>query len=130
VRIIEDVKIRLSVLWMLTIVWGMIGTIMMMFQASVMEQILAGEMEGIQITSDLLLGLSVLMLIPLIMAFLSLVLKDKANRWANIIVGVVYGGYSLIDVIVNLSKLSSFLLKSRPNVLNLPHSQSTRIIVF
>jgi hypothetical protein len=54
-----------------------------------------GEIGGIKITSELLLVFAVLILVPLIMAFLSLTLKDAANRWANIIVGVVYTVFQL-----------------------------------
>ena len=33
------------------------------------------------------------------MAFLSLTLKDSMNRWANIIVGIVYTALNLISLI-------------------------------
>ncbi len=108
----EEVKIKISVLWMLASIWGLVGTALMMFEASVIQQILAGEMEGMRVTSELLLGLSVLMLIPLTMALLSLILTDKANRWANIVVGVGYAGFGLVDLIANISKYSSYMLLS------------------
>jgi len=38
----------------------------------------------------LLLLLAILLLAPLAMAFLSLTLKDSINRWANIILGIVF----------------------------------------
>jgi len=37
-------------------------------------------------------------LIPLTMAFLSLTLKDSANRWANIIVGIVWAAIGILDL--------------------------------
>ena len=49
-----------------------------------------GEIGGMKITSELLLVFAILILVPLIMAFLSLTVPDVANRWANIIVGIVY----------------------------------------
>jgi hypothetical protein len=39
------------------------------------------------------------MAIPIIMIFLSLVLKPKVNRWANIIVGILYTGFIIIFMI-------------------------------
>jgi hypothetical protein len=39
------------------------------------------------------------MLGPLVMAFLSLTLEDSINRWANIIVGIVYTALNLISLI-------------------------------
>jgi Sec-independent protein secretion pathway component TatC len=44
---------------------------------------------GIQITQGVLLAFAVLIEIPIIMIFLSRVLKHKANRWANIIASVI-----------------------------------------
>jgi hypothetical protein len=42
------------------------------------------------------------------MAFLSLTLNDSANRWANVIVGVVWIGLSLSDLFTYLTKLSAY----------------------
>jgi hypothetical protein len=36
------------------------------------------------------------------MAVLSLTLKDKANRWANIILGIFYAGFILFELIMNV----------------------------
>jgi hypothetical protein len=41
------------------------------------------------ITPELSMVLVITFLIPPIMAFLSLILKDSINRWANIILGIV-----------------------------------------
>jgi len=49
-------------------------------------------------TPEFLFVGAVLLLIPLVMAFLSLTLKDSINRWANIIVGIVWIGLSLTDL--------------------------------
>jgi len=40
------------------------------------------------------------MAIPSVMVFLSLTLKAKANRWANIILGIVYTGVILITLLM------------------------------
>jgi len=50
---------------------------------------MAGEVAGFQITQVWLLGVIILMGIPSLMVFLSIALKPKANRWANIIVGIL-----------------------------------------
>jgi hypothetical protein len=66
------------------------------FQPGVMERINAGELIGDQTTPELLLVFAIIFLIPLVMAFLSLTLKDSINRWANIIVGIGYTAFCLI----------------------------------
>ena len=41
-------------------------------------------------TPELMMVIAITYLIPPIMAFLSLTLKDSINRWVNIIVGIVF----------------------------------------
>jgi hypothetical protein len=38
----------------------------------------------------------VLVLVPLVMAFLSVTLKDSMLRWSNVIVGIVYTGFQIV----------------------------------
>jgi hypothetical protein len=42
------------------------------------------------VTQGVLLGTSVMMAVPSVMVFLSLVMKPRINRWANIIFGAIY----------------------------------------
>jgi len=62
------------------------------------EQIIAGEWEGMKITDGWLLFLAIFWLVPLTMAFLSLTLKDSTNRWANIIAGIAWAAFGIFDV--------------------------------
>lgn len=55
-------------------------------------------MGPLPVTQGSLLTASILMIIPAVMVFLSLTLKPKVNRWANIILGVLY-------TFVNISNL-------------------------
>jgi hypothetical protein len=50
------------------------------------------------------------MIVPGIMVFLSLALKNKANRWANIIMGIFYTGYNLIGLPTYFSAYDKFLI--------------------
>ena len=36
------------------------------------------------------------------MAVLSLTLKDKANRWVNIIIGIFYASFILFELVMNI----------------------------
>jgi hypothetical protein len=67
------------------------------FEPGVIEHIMEGELYGMQLTPELILGTTVMMLVPLVMAFLSLTLKDSINRWANVALGIVYTGICLFD---------------------------------
>lgn len=67
-------------------------------EPGVVNQIIAGEIQGEPVTLDLLLVLAVLLLVQPLMAFLTLILKDKVNRWANVIVAPVWAILSLADL--------------------------------
>jgi hypothetical protein len=54
-----------------------------------MKEIMAGT-TAIRVTSEFLLMMSVILAVPISMSFLSLTLKDKANRWANRVIGVLF----------------------------------------
>jgi len=80
-------KTRIAVLWLITAVVMSAHMALSIFEPGVIELIIAGEMqlnEPAFIFSALLAWL-----IPLAMAFLSVTLQDLANRWANIILGIV-----------------------------------------
>lgn len=60
-----------------------------------------------------MLVLAISMLIPPVLAFLSLALKDKVNRWANIILGIVFAGFAIIfplDYLAQQSAYSGFMI--------------------
>jgi len=105
---LEDWKIKISVLWLFGIVNALASMLLMLLEPGVIEQILAGELEGVKIGPEVLLVLAIIVLVPLVMAFLSLTLKDSVNRWANIIVGVVYTGLGLKDLLKYLAGSSAY----------------------
>ena len=103
----EDVKIKLSALWVAGMLNGLMGGMLELMDPGKLAEIMTGEVEGMLITQELLLGMAVLMVIPPVMIFLSVTLKDKANRWANIIFGIVFIGFGLIEL---LSTTSSYVI--------------------
>ena len=70
----------------------------------------AGEIGGMQVTQGLYLGMAVLMVIPVVMVFLSLTLPYKANRWANIIVPIIFFVFNLIGLPTYPSAYDKFLI--------------------
>ncbi len=99
-RIMEDVKInvkiKLSGLWVAVMLLYIYGDLFGFYKPGFMEEVIAGEVpRGSQIS---LVGAAILMAIPAIMVFLSLTLKAKANRWANIILGIIYTGVMLFTM--------------------------------
>jgi len=101
---LEDWKIKVSVLWIFYAV-ALVGYFTLyLVEPGVLEQfLLSGEIGGEKIGPELLLFFAILVLAPLTMAFLSLILKDSANRWANIIVGIIFTAFQLIALIETLT---------------------------
>jgi len=92
--ILEDmkinVKIKLSALWVTVNLLYLYVDVYSYYKPGIIEKIMAGEVAftGIEVTQAFLLVVIILMTIPSIMVFLSLILPAKANRWTNIIVGI------------------------------------------
>lgn len=95
----EDWKIKISVLWLFASIAFLAHQIIVLMEPGVIAQLMAGIAEGQRISPDMILFFAILMLVPMIMAFLSLVLKDLLNRWLNIIVGTIFAVLWFISVI-------------------------------
>jgi len=87
-----NVKIKLSALWAAVMFLYAYADIKAFFRPGIIEGLIAGKAGDFQITQGFLLGSAIMMAIPSVMIFLSLVLKASVNRWANLILGIVYSG--------------------------------------
>ena len=94
----EDVKIKLATMWIFLAVGFSAYTTLDTVRPGILEEMLAGTYEGIPLTEGLLLFFALFWLIPLTMALLSLTLKGSTIRWANIIVGIIWIGFSILDL--------------------------------
>ena len=93
-----NVKIKLSALWAAMMLLYIYADILSLFKPGQVEEMIAGRMGPFAITQGSLLTAAILMIIPAVMVFLSIALKSVANRWTNIILGVLY-------TLVNISNL-------------------------
>lgn len=84
------VKLKLSALWAATLFLYAYGDIIGFFRPDVVAAIKAGKIAGFEINQVFLFGVSVYILIPSAMVFLSLVMRPEVSRWANLVLGVAY----------------------------------------
>ena len=84
-----DMKAKLSTLWIFVLFNVVFRDIHELFRPGFLEEIMTGTVNGIQMTEGLLLLAAIPMEILIAMVLLSRVLKYRANRWANIIAGVI-----------------------------------------
>ncbi len=87
---IKDRKVMLSTLWIFAMFNYLYADVMGLMDASLLNELLTGYAGGIQLTQGFLLGAAILMETAIVMVLLSKVLKYRANRWANIIAGVIH----------------------------------------
>lgn len=95
----EDWKIKISVLWLFASIAFLAHQILVLMEPGIIAQLMAGEVEGQKIGPGLILFFAILMLVPMVMAFLSLTLKDSMNRWVNIIVGAFFAVFWSVGVV-------------------------------
>lgn len=95
----EDWKIKVSVLWLFASIAFLAHQIIVLMEPGVIAQLMAGIAEDQEISPGMILFSAILMLVPMIMAFLSLTLKHSLNRWLNIIVGVAFAVLWFFSVI-------------------------------
>jgi hypothetical protein len=89
-----DVRIILSAIWVATMFAYLLGDVLRIFAGD----FVTGEIGSMQATQGMWLVAAILMLIPIVMAFLSLTLKYPVNRWANIIAAILLFGVNLIGL--------------------------------
>ena len=96
----EDWKIKIAGLWFFYTMAMLAVFTLMFFGPGIIDEIRAGAFVGEPVTGEFLLMNAIFLLIPLVMAVLSLTLKDSINRWANIIVGIVLTILSIVSLIM------------------------------
>ena len=103
----EDWKLKNSVLWLFLAVTMVANTMLYFLVPGVIDEIRAGEIVGMPAGHGLLLFMAITYFwVPLVMAVLSLTLKYKANRWANVILGIFYVGFILFELTMNVTTVA------------------------
>jgi len=87
-------RIRIAILWLFWDV-AFVGGIMVLtlLRPGILEELISGEAQvsglGMAIGPEALVIYAVMVLVPLVMAFLTVTLRDSVTRWANTIMGIV-----------------------------------------
>ena len=118
-------KVKIAVLWLFMAVVYSAHMALSIFEPGVIELIINGEIqlsEGEFIFSALFVWL-----IPLTMAFLSVTLKDLANRRANIILGTVLTAVNIFHLLYEQLTQPSFHM-AQPSVHQLLLNISTVVV--
>jgi len=83
-----DIRAKLSTLWIVVMFNMLFADVLTLHISEFLQDLVSGS-TPVQITQELMLVMAMIIEVPIIMIFLSRVLKYKVNRWANIIAGVI-----------------------------------------
>jgi hypothetical protein len=93
-------KVVLSTSWIFAMFNYLYCDLVGMMDPNLLKQFLTGTVSGIEFSQGFLLGASILMEIPIAMILMSRILAYKANRWANIIAGLIMTIVQLATVVL------------------------------
>jgi len=79
----------LSTLWVFVLLNIIFRDLHQLGKKGFIEEIMTGVINGVKITDELALVGGVLAEIPIMMVLLSRILNDRANKWANVIAGII-----------------------------------------
>jgi hypothetical protein len=102
----EDVQIKLTALWAALMLTYLLGDVLRIYSGG----FIAGEIGGMKVTQAMWLAIAILMVIPVVMVFLSVVLKQPVNRWVNIIAAIFFFVFNLIGLPKYPSAYDKFLI--------------------
>ena len=102
----EKVRIKLSALWAALMLTYLLGDVLRIFSGD----FTVGEIGGMQIDQFMYLGLAIIMVIPILMVFLSLILKFPVTRWANIIIAILFFAFNAVGLPTYPSIYDQFLI--------------------
>ena len=92
-------KAIIAVLWIIEAVAMSVYMFLRFMEPGVIEGIISGQFGSSQISEGFLFYLAIFWFIPWILAFLSLTLKDSANRWTNFVLGILFVIFLIIGLI-------------------------------
>ena len=84
-----NIKEKLSTLWIVVMFSMAFADIVGFMTPGALEEIMNQSTASFPITQEIMLVFSVILAIPIVMIYLSRVLRYRANRWANIIAGII-----------------------------------------
>jgi hypothetical protein len=100
-----DTRIILSGMWITVMLIYLLGDVLRIYSGDFARMAAAQQTAGLK-----WMLAAIIMLIPILMVFLSLVLPQPINRWANIIVAVGFFIFVLVDLRSYPSAYDKFLL--------------------
>lgn len=103
-----NIKLKLSALWVAVMFCYVYGDFFSLFVPGRIKGLMDGS-SGVGTTTPMsILSFAIMMTIPSLMVFFSLVLKPQINRWTNIVAGVIFTLIMALIVTKSMSEWKIF----------------------
>jgi hypothetical protein len=103
-------KLRITVLWIFIAACQSAAMALLIFQPGVIRDMMAGQLWGANTHSaGVQMNFALDLFIPMAMAYLTLVLKDTANRRTNTVLGALYVASGIATLIGQPGEMSAAL---------------------
>ena len=96
----KDMKVRFSMLWIFAMFNYLYADVITLMDPATIKGIITGNVGPVPMSQGFLLGAAILMETAIAMVPLSLILEYRANRWANIVIGVLHTAAVLASLFV------------------------------
>ena len=93
------VRAKLAALWATLMFLFVYADYLSLYRPGEIDKIRGGMMGPFEVTQAMLLVASVVVIVPAVMIFFSLVLPASINRWTNIAAGVVFTLINIANVL-------------------------------
>lgn len=103
---IDVVRIHMAMLWVVLMLVYLLGDVLRIFSGDFKP----GEIEGVQVTQAMWMGIAVMMLIPILMVFFSMTVPHPIIRWMNILVAGFFFVFNFLAVPTYHSAYDKFLI--------------------
>ncbi len=95
-------KLRIVVLWITLAVGTVASLLLYLVEPGNLQDAMQGRMEGESINAGELILFASLIFLPLVMAYLTLVLPPVADKWGNLVLGAGFTAFVAIDFFSSL----------------------------
>jgi hypothetical protein len=104
---LNDLRIKLAACWFFIAGAMLANTLLYFVVPGVIDELRTGIMVGMQTGPELILIMTIVYFwIPLVMALISLTIKDKVNRLVNLILGWFYAVFVLFELTMNVTTVA------------------------
>lgn len=92
-------RARLSALWAVLVLLYVYADVLSLYRPGQIEEIADGRMGPVEVSQATLVAAAVVVIVPSLMVFLTLVLTGSVSRWSNLVLGVLLTLVNVLNLV-------------------------------